>query len=60
MADISKCSGEGCNQKEKCYRFTAKPNEYYQSWMSSPAPDPLPKKWKCPEFWDNEHNRATL
>lgn len=32
MADISKCEGNGCPLKEKCYRFTAPKNEEWQSW----------------------------
>lgn len=37
MADITMCEGEGCECKFTCYRFTAKPNEYRQSYfMESP------------------------
>lgn len=32
MPDISMCHGEGCPQKETCYRYTAKPSEYRQSY----------------------------
>lgn len=32
MPDISKCSNKLCTLKEKCYRFTCKPNEYWQSY----------------------------
>lgn len=28
MADISKCIGENCSIKEKCYRFKAEDNKY--------------------------------
>jgi len=37
MADISMCSGDGCQVKHTCYRFTAKPSEY-QSYLIPPAP----------------------
>ena len=32
MADITKCTGEGCPLKETCYRFTA-PTDMYQSFF---------------------------
>ena len=33
MADITMCDGEGCEARFTCYRFTAKPNEYRQSYF---------------------------
>jgi len=37
MADITKCTGEHCESKHTCYRYTAKPNEHYQSmFIGSP------------------------
>ena len=33
MADITMCTGEGCEARVTCYRFTAKPNEYRQSYF---------------------------
>ncbi len=37
MADITMCKGIGCEAKTTCYRFTANPNEYRQSYfMQSP------------------------
>lgn len=39
MADITKCSGEGCPFKENCYRYTA-PEGYWQSYfMKTPYSD---------------------
>lgn len=32
MADITKCSNVDCPIKKRCYRFTATPNEYWQSY----------------------------
>ena len=32
MPDISKCIGTDCPLKEKCYRYTSKPNAYRQSY----------------------------
>lgn len=47
MPDITMCSGEGCPFKESCYRFTAKPNEYRQSYFVEP---PI-KDGKCDHYW---------
>jgi hypothetical protein len=39
--------GTGCPYKEKCYRYTAKPSEFQQSWfMEVPIKD-----GKCDMFW---------
>ena len=36
MADITMCSGEKCQLKENCYRYTAKPNEFRQAYFMEP------------------------
>jgi len=36
MADITMCTGEGCEAKETCYRFKANPNKYRQSYFAKP------------------------
>jgi hypothetical protein len=46
MADITKCNGQGCPVKEKCYRYTAK-ESMYQSYFSEP---PI-KDNKCDMYW---------
>lgn len=33
MSDITKCKGTDCPIKEKCYRFTSKEHDLYQSWF---------------------------
>lgn len=33
MPDITMCKGVGCEAKHTCYRYTAKPNEYRQSYF---------------------------
>jgi len=45
MVDITKCSDEECPMKETCYRYTAKANEYRQSYF-------IHKEWK--EYTRNE------
>ena len=47
MPDITMCPGTNCPQKEKCYRFTAKPDEYWQSYFI----DPPIKNGKCDLYW---------
>ena len=32
MPDISKCFGNDCPLKEKCFRYTCKPDELWQSY----------------------------
>ena len=35
MADISKCKGNDCPLKDKCYRYNATPSDY-QSYFQYP------------------------
>jgi hypothetical protein len=54
MADITMCSGEGCHMKNKCYRFTAKPDEHWQSWFGTvPIED-----GKCEMYWGTKTNNV--
>ena len=36
MADITMCNGEGCEAKETCYRYTAKPSKYQSYFAETP------------------------
>lgn len=36
MPDITMCTGEGCVLKDSCYRYTAQPSEYRQSYFVVP------------------------
>jgi hypothetical protein len=47
MSDITKCHGDNCPVKEDCYRFTAKPDEYWQSWFTE---SPI-ENGKCDMYW---------
>ena len=50
MADITMCKGEGCLDKDKCYRYTAPKSEYWQSmFVTAPIKD-----GKCEYFWNND------
>jgi len=44
MPDISMCHGEGCEKKDTCYRHTAKPSPFMQSYI---APEPK----DCKHYW---------
>lgn len=45
MPDIAKCSGQFCDIKERCFRYTA-PSCKRQVWMTPPNPGPA-----CEYFW---------
>ena len=51
MPDISMCAGGNCPKKQDCYRYTAKPSEYRQSYFSEVPYDV--KEQTCEMFWDN-------
>lgn len=50
MPDISKCANENCPSKMKCFRYTAKPNEYRQSYADF---SPNEGEDRCEYFWNN-------
>lgn len=47
MPDITMCEGTGCPAKESCYRFTAKPSEFRQSYFVKPPYE----NGKCTHYW---------
>ena len=50
MADITMCFGKGCELKETCYRYKAKPNEYGQSFSNFvPTDDSV-----CEYYWETK------
>jgi SET domain-containing protein len=48
--DISMCDNKKCTLKEQCYRFTAFPNEYRQTYATFKQIN-----GDCEHFWNNEH-----
>jgi len=51
MADITKCSGQDCPIKKKCYRYTAI-DGYWQSYFFA---SPINRDTgECDKFWNNE------
>lgn len=58
--DITKCSGEGCPIKERCFRFTSETEPLYQSYFTEiPGKwkdDVLNKKvWECEMYWGKQN-----
>jgi hypothetical protein len=51
MPDISMCAGGNCPKKQDCYRYTAKPSQYMQSYFSE-VPYNIEEQ-NCDYFWDN-------
>lgn len=60
MADITMCNNKTCDNREKCYRFTATPNEWRQSYFYK---DPEPtisvnsldgETFDCEHFYPND------
>ena len=55
MADITMCEGAGCTLKENCYRFTATPCEYRQSYfVNIPVVTCYHGGQDCDEYWPNK------
>lgn len=47
MADITMCFGDGCNKKEKCWRFLAPETPHWQSYFVESPNDGE----NCKQFW---------
>lgn len=43
------CKGVGCESKFTCYRFTAKPNEFRQSYFME---TPIKENNSCEYYWE--------
>ncbi len=52
--DITMCDGQGCDLKTTCYRYTATPNEYMQSYFTE---TPI-KNGECEHYWQDAKERA--
>jgi hypothetical protein len=49
MPDITMCTNSKCEKKDKCYRYTAKPNQNRQSYCGF-----INKDGKCEHFISND------
>lgn len=60
MPDIAMCWGDNCPIKETCYRFTAKPSKWRQSFL---AESPIKEDNTCEyfmEIWDKSKERMRI
>ena len=53
MPDITKCSSEYCPLKENCFRYTCKPDEFWQSYSNFEGAL-NEDQTKCDYFIDNK------
>jgi len=51
MSDITKCDGKDCPVKEQCYRFSATPHEFMQSYFTDSPGEIVDGKFQCDEYW---------
>ncbi len=51
--DITMCKGDNCPKRQDCYRYTATPCVYRQSYFAKP---PCTGKYytECEYFWKDE------
>lgn len=54
MPDISMCMKEDCPMNMKCYRFTAKPNDWQSYGAFKPDDDGT-----CTHFWEIDGKEVT-
>jgi hypothetical protein len=50
MPDISMCDNKSCPSNKYCYRFTAKPSEFLQSYADFSVEE---DEMNCSYFWPN-------
>ena len=53
MADISKCDDNLCPVKDRCYRWTAKANPHWQSYIRTQHKG----KHGCDYYWENDKRK---
>lgn len=52
MPDIAMCKGEGCPNEKLCYRHTADPSPYLQTYFAqAPYKYSATMKWTCRYYW---------
>ena len=56
MVDIAKCKGERngkiCKVREKCWRFTASADKYWQAYLH-----PVQLGKKCEYYWERNNGK---
>ena len=53
MPDIAMCEGTNCPVKEKCHRFTAKPDQYQAYFVDAPG-ETKDGEFTCSYFWGEQ------
>ena len=57
MADITMCTGEGCEKFSYCYRKTARVSTLQQSYFTIPPFKLIDGKQICDEYWPNNEGQ---
>jgi hypothetical protein len=52
MPDTSMCSGKGCDKKDSCYRYRAKPCDYQRYFLNPPI-----RGGECEKYWPIENRK---
>lgn len=55
MADITMCNHDKCEKKNECYRYSAVPNEYRQTYLAKPKSACVNNDYKL--FWEITHKK---
>jgi hypothetical protein len=59
-SDITMCKGGECPFKTMCHRYTATPDEIYQSYFSKPPFKIKKGKPSCEMFWGEAANQLFI
>lgn len=51
------CEGKGCQFKDNCYRHTATPNEWRQSYFAETPYKVTDGEQKCDYFWEDKSKK---
>ena len=55
MVDITKCRGENCELRKRCYRFYSEPCPYRQSYfVATPTPILGPNGPECEHLYERK------
>ena len=57
MPDISMCNGKGCEFKDSCYRYTAEPNEWRQTYFSEAPYKVINGEQRCKYYWEDKSKK---
>ena len=56
MPDITMCEGTECPWKAKCYRHTANPSEFRQSYFAESPGKKVEEIFTCEYFWGEQND----